>query len=100
MMESLFCALIIGISQTFFRNYLEKSNEYATFVPSLIMRRLMKTAELKRLLKQHGCSELATTVRGHDIWINSKGVKFRVPRHQSKEIPTGTLRSILKQAGI
>ncbi|MBP5558820.1 MAG: type II toxin-antitoxin system HicA family toxin [Bacteroidales bacterium] len=25
---------------------------------------------------------------------------IRVPRHQAKEVPYGTLRSILKQAGI
>lgn len=61
----------------------------------------MKTTELKKLLKLHGCYEIATNVRGHDVWFSPlTNNKFRVPRHQSKEIAVGTAKSILKQAGI
>ena len=60
----------------------------------------MKVSELKRLLKSHGCSEL-TPGKEHDVWYSpATGAKIRVPRHQSKEVPPGTLSSILKQAGI
>ena len=75
-------------------NNLEFSNEFATFA------REMKTNELKRFLREYGCREYATNVRGHDVWISPEGVKFRVPRHGSKEVPVGTLHSILMQAGI
>lgn len=61
----------------------------------------MKLNELKRLLKLHCCSEYATNVRGHDVWYSPlTEAKFRIPRHQSKEVPTGTLRIILIVAGI
>ncbi|MBQ3439979.1 MAG: type II toxin-antitoxin system HicA family toxin [Bacteroidales bacterium] len=61
----------------------------------------MRVNELKRLLKSHGCHEWATNVRGHDVWYSPlTDAKFRVPRHQTQEIPPGTLRSILKQAGL
>ena len=61
----------------------------------------MRVNELKRLLKSHGCYELTTNVRGHDVWYSPlTDAKFRVPRHQTREIPTGTLSSILKQAGL
>ncbi len=61
----------------------------------------MKIAELKRMLRAFGCYELTTNAKGHDIWYSplSKAT-FRVPRHQSKEVPTGTLRIIMKAAGI
>ena len=60
----------------------------------------MKTSELTKLLKEAGCLFLAH--RGnHDYWyspITKK--KIPVPRHPSKEIPTGTAEQILKQAGL
>ncbi|MBO4557214.1 MAG: type II toxin-antitoxin system HicA family toxin [Bacteroidales bacterium] len=60
----------------------------------------MKTSELKRLLKSHGCYELSAG-KEHDVWYSPiTDAKFRVPRHQSREVPQGTLSSILKQAGI
>ena len=61
----------------------------------------MKTSELKRLLKQYGCYEVLANVRGHDVWYSPVSkAKFRVPRHQSREIAVGTCAAILKQAGI
>ena len=59
----------------------------------------MKTSELKRLLKAHGCYELSSG-KEHDVWYSPiTGAKIRVPRHQAKEVPPGTLNSIMKQAG-
>jgi len=57
------------------------SNEFATFA--------MKTTELKRLLREHGCYFSPITK-----------AMFRVPRHASQEVAKGTLNQILKQAGI
>lgn len=60
----------------------------------------MKINELQRLLKQYGCYLVAHGKR-HDRWYSPlSGSKFSVPRHESKEVPTGTLGTILKQAGI
>ena len=61
----------------------------------------MKTSELKRLLRANGCYEVQVNVRGHDVWYSPMTeARFRVPRHQAREIATGTCISILKQAGI
>ncbi len=60
----------------------------------------MKVSELKRLLKSYGCYELASG-KEHDVWFSPLNqARVRVPRHQSQEVPVGTLRSILKQVGI
>ena len=61
---------------------------------------LMKTNELVKLLKQNGC-HLVGSRKKHDMGYSpiSDSVVF-VPRHGAKEIPTGTLNGILKQAGL
>lgn len=60
----------------------------------------MKTNELKRLLKSQGCYEVSFG-KEHDVWCSPiTNAKIRVPRHQAREVPDGTLKSILKQAGI
>ena len=60
----------------------------------------MKVSELKRLLKKNGCYVLRQG-SNHEHWYSSRSNKsFMVPRHDSKEIPRGTLEAILKQAGI
>ena len=60
----------------------------------------MRTSELKRLLKSHGCYELSPG-KEHDVWYSPMTkAKIRLPRHQSQEVPSGTLSRILKQAGI
>ena len=59
----------------------------------------MKKGELLKILKRGQCSFLRNG-GNHEIWYSSKEQrKFQVPRH-SKEIPTGTVESILKQAGL
>ena len=60
----------------------------------------MKGSELKKLLKQGGCYRI-THGKEHDMWFSPKtGKSFAVTRHDSKEIATGTCRSILKDAGL
>lgn len=60
----------------------------------------MKASELKRLLASRGCYELKPG-KEHDVWFSPiTNAKIRVPRHQSHEVPVGTLKRILKQAGI
>ena len=59
----------------------------------------MKVSELKKLLKKNGCF-LFRQGTNHEIWENANGDLFAVPRHNSKEIPTGTAKAILTEAGI
>jgi len=60
----------------------------------------MKTSELIKLLKAAGCY-IIRHGGNHDMWFSpTTGEKFVVGRHQSKEVPTGTAKSIRKQAGI
>ena len=52
------------------------------------------------MLKAAGCYFVSHGGR-HDKWFSPiTGNKFTVPRHDSQEIPTGTLKEIRKQAGI
>jgi predicted RNA binding protein YcfA (HicA-like mRNA interferase family) len=60
----------------------------------------MKVSELTRLAKKHGCC-IKRHGAEHDIWINPKtGNTARIPRHQSKEIATGTAQNIIKDLGL
>ena len=54
----------------------------------------MKTSELTKLLKKHGCYLLEH--RGeHDFWFSPiSGKEIQIPRHQAKKIPTGTANRI------
>lgn len=61
----------------------------------------MKTSELIRKLKKSKHCYIVEHGKEHDKWHSDKtGKDFRVPRHQSKEIPNGTLDAILKDAGL
>ena len=61
----------------------------------------MKTSELVKLLKKSGHCHFAEHGKEHDKWHSDKtGKDFMVPRHPGKEIPKGTLNSILKDAGL
>lgn len=56
----------------------------------------MKHNDLIRSLEDAGCILLRHGAR-HDIWFSPITGKTKpVPRHGSKEIPTGTLKSIKK----
>ncbi len=58
----------------------------------------MKTAELKKLLKELG-AEFLRRGTNHDIWINPEnGKTTRIWRH-AKEVPKGTLNQIFKDLG-
>lgn len=60
----------------------------------------MRINELLKILEESDC-ELFRHGTRHDIWVNPKtGMKFAVPRHGTKEVPIGTLREILKKAGV
>lgn len=59
----------------------------------------MKYNELKKILIKHGCS-FYKSGGNHDIWKAPNGKMFSFPRHQSKEVKNGTLKSILKCAGV
>jgi predicted RNA binding protein YcfA (HicA-like mRNA interferase family) len=60
----------------------------------------MTIGELQRLLARHGFY-LAEHRHRHDYFRNEIGVMVPVPRHgKNQEVATGTLKSILKKAGI
>ena len=60
----------------------------------------MTTSELINLLKKSDCF-LKEHGKRHDMWHSPKtGNDFPVPRHAKQEIKTGTLNSILKDAGL
>lgn len=59
----------------------------------------MKTSELIKILKAHGC-KFVEHGGNHDKYYSPiSKTSFMVWRHK-KEIPTGTAKEILKQAGI
>ena len=61
----------------------------------------MKTSELIKILKKSGHCKIVGHGSKHDLWYSDiTGKMFPVPRHQSQEVDTGTLGSILKQAGL
>lgn len=60
----------------------------------------MKYSELKKLLKKNGCC-FEHDGKRHEIWYSSKtGNHFSVGRHNSQDVPPGTYKAILRQAGI
>ena len=60
----------------------------------------MTHGELKRLLKKNGCYFHHQGKR-HEIWENpTTGKQFPVGRHDAKEVKSGTVNAIKKDAGI
>lgn len=60
----------------------------------------MNYGEVKRLLKKHGCSFVAEGGR-HEKWYSPiTGETFPVSRHNQEEAARGTLKSILRAAGV
>lgn len=60
----------------------------------------MKVSELAKLLSKNGCKCIEHG-KEHDKWFSPLSQKyFMLPRHPSKEIPTGTANRILKDAGL
>lgn len=60
----------------------------------------MKTSELIKLLKKHGCYSLGEGTRHEKFYSPITGKTFSVGRHKSEEVKTGTLNKILKEAGL
>lgn len=59
----------------------------------------MKRSELIKILKRSGCYFVHEGTK-HEVWHSDiTGKNFLIWRH-SKEVPTGTLEKILKEAGI
>lgn len=60
----------------------------------------MKYSELHKILKEAGCYILREG-SNHPIWFSPITQKtFPTSRHEGQEVKTGTLNSILKQAGL
>lgn len=60
----------------------------------------MRVSELIKLIKKSGCYIIRHGSE-HDIWYSPMTQrKFQVPRHPGKEIKTGTLNKIMKDAGL
>ena len=60
----------------------------------------MKSREVESILKRYGF-ELISQKGSHRKWRNSElGLQVIVPEHKGKDLPTGTLRNILKGAQI
>ena len=62
----------------------------------------MKYREVAKKLKKMGCEETSKPTRGfHRKWTNPKtGKGTIVPDQGSSDLPTGTVRTIVRQLGI
>ena len=61
----------------------------------------MKYNKLHRLLQKAGCYETGEQVAGHPEWYSPiTGKKFTTSNHGGREVATGTLKSIKRDAGI
>ena len=61
----------------------------------------MKYAELHRKLSKAGCYKTGDEMAGHPEWYSPiTGKYFPTSHHDQKEVATGTLKSILRDAGI
>jgi len=58
----------------------------------------MKFSELYRLLEKNGWEK--TERKNHHLYVCPGKSPITVGRHQSKEVPPGTLNNILKNAGL
>ena len=60
----------------------------------------MKTSELIKILKASGHCFFIGHGKKHDEWYSElTGIHFYIPRH-AKEMKTGTVKQILKDAGL
>ena len=60
----------------------------------------MTTGEFKKLIRRKGCTFVSHGGK-HDLWMNSKnGKTTRIGRHDGKELPAGTVDSMLKDLGL
>ena len=60
----------------------------------------MKYSELKKMLINGGCYKVSEGAN-HERWYSPKtGKSFSVSRHNTQDAKSGTLNSILKDAGL
>ena len=59
-----------------------------------------KYREITKKLKSFGFSFNRQAAGSHEIWYNSDSDKYTTIPNHSGDLPEGTLRAILKQAGI
>lgn len=60
----------------------------------------MKYSELEKELRKIKCT-IVRRGNNHNIWYSPvTGEKFPVSRHKTEDVPTGTLRSIKRAAGL
>ncbi|MBR4536993.1 MAG: type II toxin-antitoxin system HicA family toxin [Bacteroidales bacterium] len=60
----------------------------------------MKKSELTKKLIDAGCKFIRNGTR-HEVWYSPlTNHEFTLPRHQAKEVATGTLSKIEKQSGV
>ncbi len=57
------------------------------------------STEVIRLMKEHGWYEVACVGDHHQFKHPTKAGRITIP-HPKRDLPTGTVRSILKSAGI
>lgn len=61
----------------------------------------MKYNELEKKLKKMGCYNTGKQMAGHPIWHSPLTNRdFKMSNHGKEEVATGTLRSILRAAGV
>ena len=61
----------------------------------------MKYAELHRKLRKARCYPTGNEIAGHPEWYSPiTGKYFPTSHHDQKEVATGTLKSIIRDAGI
>lgn len=61
----------------------------------------MKYNELHKLLAKAGCQDTGRQRSGHPLWYSPiTGNYFKTSHHGSEEVKPGTLKSILRDAGI
>ena len=62
---------------------------------------MAKVSEIVRKIKKYTKCYIIRHGAEHDVWINpDTNVTFTIPRHQSREVKTGTENSIYKSAGL
>ena len=61
----------------------------------------MKYNELERKIKKIGCYDTGEQQNGHPLWYSPvTGKEFQMSNHGSEEVAKGTLRAIMKAAGL
>lgn len=73
----------------------------ALYLRCQLNKRAMKYSELHRLLKKNGCYPTGETQAGHPLWYSPiTGKEFTTSHHDKQEVAIGTLKSIMRLAGV